>query len=89
MWFSTALYGCTQYHQYQFWFEEVDVNGVLMGTSKNKNYWKLHCFYSILDTIIVNMEKWISSECMEVVQSVDNILNETLMKVYDSLIIIR
>ncbi|KAF0692125.1 zinc finger MYM-type protein 1-like, partial [Aphis craccivora] len=46
--------------------EENRVNDVLMGTSTNKNYWKMHCFYPILDTIIVNMEKRFSKESMEV-----------------------
>lgn len=53
-----------------------------MGTSINKNYWKMHCFYPILDTIIVNMEKRFSPESMEIAQSVDNFLklnfNESL-----------
>jgi len=34
----------------------------------------MHCFYPILDTIIVNMEKRFSSEIMEIAQSVDNFL---------------
>jgi hypothetical protein len=62
--------------------EEDRVNDVLMGTSINKNYWKMHCFYPILDTIIVNMEKRFSPESMEIAQSVDNFLklnfNESL-----------
>ncbi len=53
-----------------------------MGTSTNKNYWKMHCFYPILDTIIVNMEKRFSPESMKIAQSVDNFLklnfNESL-----------
>ena len=55
---------------------------VLMGTSIIKNYWKMHCFYPILDTIIVNMEKRFSPESMKIAQSVDNFLklnfNESL-----------
>ncbi|XP_050065897.1 zinc finger MYM-type protein 1-like [Aphis gossypii] len=62
--------------------EEYRVNDVLMGTSINKNYWKMHCFYPILDIIIVNMEKRFSPESMEIAQSVDNFLklnfNESL-----------
>ncbi|KAF0751737.1 zinc finger MYM-type protein 1-like [Aphis craccivora] len=42
--------------------EENRVNDVLIGTSINKNYWKMHCFYPILDTIIANMEKRFSPE---------------------------
>ncbi|XP_050065782.1 zinc finger MYM-type protein 1-like [Aphis gossypii] len=62
--------------------EEYRVNDVLMGTSINKNYCKMHCFYPILDIIIVNMEKQFSPKSMEIAQSVDNFLklnfNESL-----------
>jgi len=68
-----------------------------MGTSINKNYWKMHYFYPILDIIIVNMEKRFSPESMEIAQYVVNFLklnfnefNESIRFVnYYKVIIIR
>lgn len=39
-----------------------------------EQYWRVHCYYKILDVTIVNLKRRFSDESLELAQSVDDFL---------------